>query len=280
MADRIRLGIIGASPTVGWAHRAHLPVVPAAAGFELMAACTTRMETANQSARQYGAMMVFDDYKSMLAHQEIDAVSIELRMPAHYEITKDAINAGKHVFAEWPLGRMRMLVNSFRAKGVRTIVVLQSRAAPAVMHMKELIDSGYVGEILSCSLRQIGSCALTRDSGRTWQRDVELGANTLTISARHVIDALRFVAGEFKQVSAKLTTQVSKWHETDTDEMVDVTSPDNILVNGILENGAAASVYVASIPFAGNGLKMEIFGRNGTLKATSGGSTNVGPVKL
>jgi predicted dehydrogenase len=62
--------------------------------------------------------------------------------------------------------------------------------------------------------------------------------------------------------------------------MVDVTSPDNILVNGTLENGAVASVHVASIPWAGNGLTMEIFGRNGTLKATFGGSTNVGSVKL
>ena len=146
MADRIRLGIIGASPTVGWAHRAHLPAVPASVGFELTAACTTRMETANESARQYGAKMAFDDYKAMLAHPEIDAVSVVLRVPAHYEITKDAINAGKHVFTEWPLGRTteeaRELAELARAKGVRTIVGLQSRAAPAVMHMKELIDSG------------------------------------------------------------------------------------------------------------------------------------------
>ncbi len=163
---------------------------------------------------------------------------------------------------------------------MRTIVGLQSRANPTMLHMKELVEAGYVGELLSCSLRQIGSGVLSRVSGRTWQREVELGANTLTISAGHAIDALRFVAGDFVRVSAKITTQVSQWHETDTDVMVDVTSPDTILVNGTLENGAIASVYVASIPWAGNGLTMEIFGRNGTLKATSGGSTNVGSVKL
>ena len=284
MRDKIRLGIIGASPTVGWAHRAHLPAVPAAGGFELTAACTTRMETAEESARQYGARMVFDDYHKMLEHPEIDAVAVVIRVPAHYDITRDAINAGKHVYTEWPLGRTteeaRELAALAREKGVRTIVGLQSRAAPAVLHMKELVESGYVGEILSCSLRQIGSGVLSRDSGRTWQREVELGANTLTISAGHAIDALRFVAGDFVSVSGKLTTQVPQWHETDTDVMVDVTSPDNILINGTLENGAIASVHVASIPWAGNGLTMEIFGRNGTLKATSGGSTNVGTVTL
>ncbi|MEE8045435.1 MAG: Gfo/Idh/MocA family oxidoreductase [Dehalococcoidia bacterium] len=284
MADRIRLGIIGASPTVGWAHRAHLPAVPAAVGFELTAACTTRMETATVSAREYGARMAFDDYHKMLEHPEIDAVAVVLRVPAHYDITRDAINAGKHVFTEWPLGRTTEeavdLAALAKDKGVRTIVGLQSRANPTILHMKELVEAGYVGEILSCSLRQIGSGVLTRDSGRTWQREVELGANTLTISAGHAIDALRFVAGDFVRVSAKLTTQVPQWHETDTNEMVDVTSPDNILVNGTLENGAVASVHVASIPWAGNGLTMEIFGQNGTLKATSAGSTNVGSVKL
>jgi len=284
MADKIRLGIIGASPTVGWAHRAHLPAVPASSEFELTAACTTRMETAEESARQYGARMAFDDYHKMLEHPEIDAVAVVLRVPAHFDITRDAINAGKHVFTEWPLGRTteeaKELAAMAREKGVRTIVGLQSRANPTILHMKELVDSGYVGEILSCSLRQIGGGVLTRDSGRTWQREVELGANTLTISAGHAIDALRFVAGDFASVSAKLTTQVPQWHETDTDTMVDVTSPDNILVNGTLENGAVASVHVASIPWAGNGLTMEIFGRNGTLKATFGGSTNVGSVKL
>ncbi len=284
MPDRIRLGVIGASPTVGWAHRAHLPAVPSIPGFELTATCTTRMETAEESARQYGAMMAFDDYHKMIAHPDIDAVAVVLRVPAHFDITREAINAGKHVFTEWPLGRTteeaRELAALARSKGVRTIVGLQSRTAPAVMHMKELIEAGYVGEVLSCSLRQITSGVLTRDSGRTWQREVELGANTLTISAGHAIDALRFVAGDFARVSAKLTTQVPQWHEIDTDVMVDVTSPDTILVNGTLENGAIASVFVANIPWGGNGLTMEIFGRNGTLKATSGGSTNVGNVRL
>ena len=216
MADRIRLGIIGASPTVGWAHRAHLPAVPAAAGFELTAACTTRMETATVSAREYGARMAFDDYHKMLEHPEIDAVAVVLRVPAHYDITRDVINAGKHVFTEWPLGRTTEeaveLAALAKDKGVRTIVGLQSRANPTILHMREIVEAGYVGEILSCSLRQIGSGVLTRDSGRTWQREVELGANTLTISAGHAIDALRFVAGDFVRVSAKLTTQVPQWH--------------------------------------------------------------------
>ena len=159
MADKIRLGIIGASPTVGWAHRSHLPAIAASPEYELTGVCTTRMETAEASKQQYGARLAFDDYHEMLAHPEIDAVAVVLRVPAHYEITKDALNAGKHVFTEWPLGRTteeaEELADLARAKGVKAVVGLQARAAPAVLQMKQLVEQGYVGEIMSCSMTLI-----------------------------------------------------------------------------------------------------------------------------
>ena len=41
----------------------------------------------------------------MVASPEIDAVAVVVRVPSHYEPTKAAIEAGKHVYTEWPLGR-------------------------------------------------------------------------------------------------------------------------------------------------------------------------------
>ena len=284
MADRIRLGIIGASPTVGWAHRSHLPAIAASPEFELTGVCTTRMETAEEAKKQYGARLAFDDYQKMLAHPEIDAVAVVLRVPAHYQITKDALNAGKHVFTEWPLGKTieeaSELADLARAKGVTAVVGLQSRAAPAILHMKELLEEGYVGEITSCSMRLIRGGVLERPSGRTWQRDNELGAHTLTIAAGHSIDALRFVAGDFSEVTSIVSTQIDQWYETDTKQMLDVTSPDNILVSGRLANGAVVSAHVASNPWAGTGYTMEIYGQKGTLVATSEDSPQLGAVYL
>ena len=284
MAEKIRLGIIGASPTVGWAHRSHLPAIAASPEFELTGVCTTRMETAEESKRQYGAVMAFDDYHEMLAHPNIDAVAVVLRVPAHYQITKDAINAGKHVFTEWPLGKTTEeaedLAALARAKGVKAVVGLQARSAPAVLQMKQMVEQGFVGEIMSCSMTLIRGGVLARPSGRTWQRDVELGANTLTIATGHSIDAMRFVAGDFAEVSAVVSTQCDQWYETDTDKYLDVTSPDNILINGRLESGAVASAHVASIPWAGSGYRLEVYGREGTLIATSEDSPQLGPVRL
>ena len=284
MADKIRLGIIGANIHRGWAVRSHLPAVVASPEFELTAVCTTRMESAEESRQKFGARLAFDDYRKMLDHPDIDAVAVSLRVPAHYEPTMDALNAGKHVYTEWPLGRTTAeaveMADLAREKGVRNMVGLQSRANPVLLYVKDLVASGYVGEVMSCHVSRIGGGVLERQSDRTWQRDKELGANTLTISCGHTIDALRFVVGDFSQVSSVVSTQASQWYEVDTDQMVDVTSPDNILVSGKLASGGVASVHIASNPFAGSGYRMEIYGREGTLIASSGESPNHDRVRL
>ena len=210
MADKIRLAIIGANIHRGWAPRSHLPAIVASPEFELTAVCTTRMESAEESRDEFGARLAFDDYHKMLAHPDIDAVAVSLRVPNHYEPTLDALNAGKHVYTEWPLGQTtaeaREMADLAVAKGLRNMVGLQSRANPAILYAKELVESGYVGEVMSCHVSRIAEGGLQRLSDRTWQRDKELGANTLTISCGHTIDALRFVVGDFSHVSSVVST--------------------------------------------------------------------------
>jgi predicted dehydrogenase len=117
---------------------------------------------------------------------------------------------------------------------------------------------------------------LERPSSRTWQRDARLGAHTLTIANGHVIDALRFVVGDFARVACVVTTQARQWYETDTQQMVEVTSPDNVLVSGQLASGAVASSHVAAAPWAGSGFRMEVYGREGTLVVTGNVSSQRG----
>jgi len=112
---------------------------------------------------------------------------------------------------------------------------------------------------------------LTRPSDRTWQRDVTLGANTLTITFAHVLDAMCMVVGELTEVSAIVATQVPQWFETDTKKYVDVTSPDNIAVQGRLENSAIVNAYCGVHPYHGSGHRFEIYGRDGTLSMIGGG---------
>ncbi len=99
---------------------------------------------------------------------------------------------------------------------MQTAVGLQSRVSPALLYVKELIETCYVGEVLSCSVTTKRDGALERPSSRTWQRNADLSAHTLTIANGHVIDALRFVAGNFARVACMVSAQAKQWYETDT----------------------------------------------------------------
>ena len=280
MSDKIRLGFVGANVNSTWASQSHFPALLASPDIEFTAVCTTRAESAEEARRAFGAKLAFDDFREMAVSPEIDAVAVVVRVPSHYEPTKAAIEAGKHVFTEWPLGRntaeAEELASLARNKGVQTAVGLQSRVSPALLFIKELIETGYVGEVLSCHVTTMRDGALERPSSNSWQRDVSMGANTLTIANGHVIDALRFVAGDFARVASMVSTQAGQWYETDTQRFVEVTSPDNVRVSGQLENGAAASVHVGAVPWAGSGFRMEIYGREGTLVTTGSVSSQRG----
>jgi predicted dehydrogenase len=79
------------------------------------------------------------------------------------------------------------------------------------------------------------------------------------------------VVGELAEVSALVSTQVPQWFETDTKKYLDVTSPDNIMILGRLENGAIVNAYCGVHPYYGSGHRLEIYGKEGTLSMIGGG---------
>jgi predicted dehydrogenase len=252
--------------------------VPALTGLpetELYAVCTAHADTAQAAADKYGVKHAYSDIKAMGADPQVEAALIAVRVPAHYALSRDALEAGKPVYCEWPLGRdtkeAEALAALARRKKLVTMVGLQRRASPAYLYLRELVAGGYVGQVLSVNMTLMGSGVLTRTSDRTWQRDAKLGANPLTITFGHAIDAVCMVVGELTEVSALVSTRVPQWFETDTKKYVDTTAPDNIMIQGRLENGAVISANVGVQPYHGSGYRFEIYGRDGTLMMIGGG---------
>ena len=269
-AHRIRVGLIGANLNYSWGAKAHAPAFLSLPEYELVAICTAHPETASQSAQHFGARLAFHDYQEMVRHPDIDLVSIAVRVPYHHEMTIAALNAGKHVFCEWPLGanlvQAEEMASLANAKGLGNMVGLQTRCAPAIMRVKELIDEGYIGDVLSCHVTNILPGSLEIPS--YWadlNSDPKKGANTLTIQGGHTLDTLCFCVTEFQELSTQLKTQVKQWRITGTDRVIETSTPDNVMVQGVLTNGAVVSAHVASIPWNGTGWRMDIYGREGTI---------------
>src|SRR6476469_8530112 len=260
MADKIRVGIVGATVTTGgsgWGANAHVPALHALPDFELKAVCTAHEDTAQESAAKFGAPLAFHSIDDMVNHPEIDLVAASVRVPGHYPLVMKSLQAGKATFCEWPLGanldEAKTMADLARERSLRTSVGLQARSDPALMYARELVHQGHIGEVQVAKLSVISQATVNRGEGRIWQGDRKNGANTLTISGGHAIDALCFILGEFKDISARLATRITEWHNTDTGQSVTVDSPDSISLMGALDGGAEVVVQVATVPFNPSG---------------------------
>ena len=282
--DKIRLGIIGANARYGWSMRAHLPALLALPGYELTAVCTSRPETAEESKKAYGAKMAFHDFREMVKHPDIDLVSVSVRVPWHHQMVMAALEAEKHVFCEWPLGanlaEAEEMAALARSKGVRHMVGLQARGAPTLLHIRDLLAQGYVGEVLACNMTMFFPGLLQRGRDMAWMADRTMGADTLTIAAGHAVDIFCYCVGEFQELSAQVATQAPVWETGTPGKTVPVTAADNVLINGVLAGGAVASAHIATVPWHGTGWRMDVYGREGTLTASSDTWVQYGNIQL
>jgi predicted dehydrogenase len=285
MTDKIRVGIVGATVTQGgssWGQNAHVPALKALPGYELKAVCTAHEDTAKASAAAFGAELAFHRFPDMAAHREIDLIVVVVRVPGHRELVMTGLQAGKAVLCEWPLGRTlaeaEEMAGLARQRSLNTIVGLQARSDPAILCARELIQGGYIGEVLTASLTTSAQAVLQRGPGRIWQGVRANGANTLTIAGGHAIDALCAVLGEFAEISARVSTRIPQWRTLEG-APVSVDAPDSVNVIGRMVSGAEVTVNVAAVPTPG-GNRMEIYGREGTLVVRADGSFNIGPSQV
>ena len=286
MTDKIRVGIVGATVTPGgsgWGASAHVPALKALPGYELKAVCTAHEDTAKASAAAFGAERAFHRFSEMAAHPEVDLIVVCVRVPGHRELVMAGLQAGKAVCCEWPLGRTlaeaEEMAGLARQRSLPTIVGLQGRSDPAILYARDLIQAGYIGEVLTASLNTAVPAVLQRGPGRIWQGVRANGANTLTIAGGHAIDALCAVLGEFAEVSARVSTRIPEWRTLEG-QPVPVDSPDSINVVGRLASGAEVTVSVAAVPSNPSGNRLEIYGREGALVIRTDGSLNIGPTQV
>ena len=284
MPSKIRVGIIGANVGYGWGARAHLPALKALSEYEVVAVCTSREETAKETARKFGIPLAFRDPEAMVVHKDIDLVDVCVRVPMHRQMVMAPLRAGNHVFCEWPLAlnvseaiELRDLAVERR---VSNAVGLQTRGSPVINYVRDLIADGYVGQIVSCSVVGTVPGASERAASFAWAADPAMGANVLTIQSAHTIDALCFCVGDFASVTSIVATQTKEWVINETGEKWKINSPDHVLVSGTLKSGALASVFIASVPYHGAGLSFHIYGTGGTLTVTGAGFPNVSELTL
>ena len=283
---RIRVGIVGANGGADrWGARAHIPAVMALEEAELTAVCTAHEETARHAQQQTGAPLAFWDYREMMRSPQIDLVTVAVRISLHHPIVLAALQAGKHVFCEWPLAlngsQALEMCTLAEEKGVHHAVGTQARFSPGIMYAKELMEQGYVGRPLLFHMNHFLSSAIApRPSHRWWSARAEEGGGAILIACGHALDVVRWYLGEVDQVCGQVDTLVKETRFSDTGEVVPVTSIDTVAFMARLADGVTGTVHVSNACTRGSGFRLEVYGTEGRLLVKSSHMVQYSPARV
>jgi predicted dehydrogenase len=267
------VGIIGVSPVRGWAATAHIPALRALPNYEIRALSAHNPESARAAGDVFGISAVFADHEQMVTQPDLDVIAVTVKVPHHRQLVCAALAAGKAVYCEWPLGRdlddARAMEALAAEHGVRTVVGLQARQAPAIEFVQELLADGYVGEVLSTTMVGLSVPGGVVGQPNAYMLDNTNGANLLTIAVGHSLDILNHVLGEFADLSALSDLRRPLITIDETGEQIVKTAADQIAVIGTLTSRATASIHIREAVAGGTGFLWEINGTDGTLQITA-----------
>jgi predicted dehydrogenase len=266
----LRVGIVGANAERAWARDAHVPALATLPQFSLAAVSARTQALAEEAAAAFGAPRAFGDSLALARDPGIDVVAVIVKVPEHRPIVLAALEAGKHVYCEWPLGRdaaeaEEMARAAARARDSHVVIGLQALSAPAVRHAAKLVASGSLGtpQMLRV-ISPTGGWGPEAPPFYAYLEDKRSGATLSTIAGGHTIAAMEAVAGPYVEVDASSGILHRTVRIAGTGQSMERTCPDHLLVLGRHASGCLSSLEIMGgqlrMPF-----RMELIGSAGRL---------------
>lgn len=230
---------------------------------QLTAVCDVVIEKAKARAKEIGGVPVYTDIDTMLAEADMDAVDICTMHNQHAKHTLAALDAGKHVLLEKPMGcslaECVRMVESAEKAGLTFMVAQCQRYMPTYRSVRKLITSGALGEIRAVRFDSMQDIPTFAPNGH-WLCEGDKAGGGIVISVSvHRIDLMRFLVGDIVRVTgvARNTTPM-------------FTHGAENFACGLLEfaNGAIGEMFGTYTGFRMPwGEQFMIFGDNGTIHA-------------
>ena len=285
MERRIGVGVVG----LGWMgrvhtssyrrvleHFPHLGLVP-----RLVVGADVSAER-RAHAERVGFERTADDWRAVVEDRAVEAVSITLPNAMHREVALAAIEAGKHVWVEKPVGRgiedTVAVADAARRAGVLNAVGFCYRFAPAVQHARALIERGEIGELNHYRGVFLADYANRPDAAASWRfLRADAGSGALGDLMAHIVDMTHFLVGPIERLSGRTAILIPRrprlpvgegthFSRVDTGEVVDVENEDWAGALIELDGGVYGSLEASRV-IVGPHVRMrfEVHGTRGAL---------------
>jgi predicted dehydrogenase len=217
-ARRLRVGVLGCGPI---AQFAHFESCVKARNAELYALCDQARDLADRMAATHQPQRVFHDYDEMLADPDLDAVIVATSDTFHVEASIRALEAGKPVLCEKPVGVSVEEVEALRAVVLRTGKLLQvghmKRFDPGLQAARDFVRDE-MGQQLALKAWYCDSThryvvtdavqpmpILSQQSRKPAENPkADLRRYFMLAHGSHLFDTARFLCGEIVEVNARL----------------------------------------------------------------------------
>lgn len=162
-----KVGLIG----LGYWGPNHARVLNQTSKCEFTAVCDLDPRRLEKIQRQYPSLKGYRRTEDLL-NSDVDAVVIATPISTHYELARQALHSGKHVFVEKPLAD-----NSARARALVDLAEINDRRlmtghtfvySPPVVKVKELIDAGALGDLHYLSFSRVNLGLYQKDVDVVW----------------------------------------------------------------------------------------------------------------
>lgn len=228
---------------------------------QLVAVCDVVKDKAQQLATTYGAK-AYTSYADMLAQEpSIDVIAVCSPNGLHAQHAIEGLKAGFHVLCEKPMGlsvkECGEMMQTAERSNKRLFAIKQNRYNPPVAAVKEIIEDGKLGKVLSVQL----SCFWNRNTdyyANSWKGTKDLDGGTLFTQFSHFIDLLYWLIGDVDEVAAYM---VNFAHEG----IIEFEDTGVVILK--FTNGAIGTVNYTVNSFDKNMEgSLTIFGEKGTVK--------------
>lgn len=270
---KLRVGIVGGNATRAWAHDAHVPALRKMADrFEIEAVSARSLDLAEEARAAFCGKRAFGDSLELVRDPDVDIVAVTVKVPEHRAIVLAALEAGKHVYCEWPLGRDLAEAEEMAAAvtaASHVAIGLQALSAPAVRHAAKLVREGALGDPLVARIfSPTAGWGASAPAFYAYLQDKRNGATLETIAGGHTLAMIEHVVGAYRELDARTTITHKHLPITGTDDVIERTCADHMLVLGRHEGGCVSTLEVtggvADKPFG-----FELVGTKGSLRLTS-----------
>lgn len=200
--DKVRWGIIGCGDVTEVKSG---PALQKVAGSELVAVMRRNGSLAEDYARRHGVAKWYDDANALIHDPDVNAIYVATPPGFHHEYTLMAAKAGKPVYVEKPMARNHgeclEMIAACEDAGVPLFVAYYRRGLPKFVQIKELLDSGALGEIRFVQTTFLQMLREEQSQDLPWRLQPELSGGGLFVDlASHTLDILDYLLGPIGEV--------------------------------------------------------------------------------